>query len=628
MNERAARLRVAAGFGLLAVLFVATVMFANLSLDGWRLDLTEQRLYTVSDGTRKVLAKLRQPVNLYFFFSDRQSGGHALLRNYATRVRELLEEYVHYADGRLLLHVIDPEPYSAAEDRADEFRLQPVPLGDGGKLYFGLAGTNAVDDVETIAFFQPEREPFLEYDLSRLIHNLANPARPAVGVLSGLPLFGSYDVARQAPIPEWAVLQQLRQLFEVRRVGDDATAIDPELRVLLLAHPRELPPALAYAVDQFVLRGGRLLLFADPYADRDPRFQQASDPPAAGGIQASDAGGLLAAWGLELDPEQIAADRTLAMPVQSPGGLRPVRHVSFLAADARGISRESLITAQLARVTFAFPGALRPGAGFDGEFVPLIQTTADSRLIDKQHYRYLPDPAALLRDFAPGGAPLTLAARVRARPRTQFPDGPPAGAAAPPGGHLARAAEPVDMVAVADSDLLADRLWTRTQNFFGRRLLQPWAGNGDFVVNAVEALAGSSDLISLRGRAGFSRPFHVVEALRRRAEEQFRRKEEELQARLQEAERNLQRLQQRKAAGEEGLLTEQQRAEIESFRAERLRVRRELRAVRHELGRDIEALDFRLRLLNIWLMPFAATLAALGLWAAQRRRRARREAPA
>ena len=305
-----------------------------------------------------------------------------------------------------------------------------------------------------------------------------------------------------------------------------------------------------------------------------------------------------------------------------------MRHVSFLAAAGPAINRESLITAQLARVTFGFPGALRAGAGFDGEFVPLIQTTADSRLIEKQHYRHLPDPAVLLRGFEPGGAPLTLAARVRARPRTQFPDGPPAGAAAPPGGHLDRAAEPVDMVAVADSDLLADRLWTRTQSFFGRRLLQPWAGNGDFVTNAIEALAGSSDLISLRGRAGFSRPFHVVEELRRRAEEQFRRKEEALQARLQEAERSIQRLQQQKSAGEEGLLTEQQRAEIESFRAERLRVRRGLRAVRHELGRDIEALGSRLRLLNIWLMPFAVTLAALGLWATQRRRRVRREAAA
>ena len=621
MSERPARLRAAAGLGLLAVLFLAAVMSANLSLDGWRLDLTEQRLYTVSDGTRKVLAKLRQPINLYFFFSDRQSGGHVLLRNYATRVRELLEEYVHYADGRLLLHVIDPEPYSAAEDRADEFRLQPMPLGDG-RLYFGLAGTNAVDGVETIAFFQPEREPFLEYDLSRLIYSLANPVRPVAGVLSGLPLFGGHDAARQAPVPEWAVLQQLRQLFEVRRIDDDATAIDPDVRVLLLAHPGELPPALAYAVDQFVLRGGRLLLFADPYPDQDPRSRQ------PGGVPASATGGLLAAWGLEMDPERLAADRTLAMSVQPPGALRPVRHVSFLAADARTINRESLITAQLARVTFGLPGALRAGAGFDGEFVPLISTSADSRLIGKQRYRYLQDPDALLRGFEPGGEPLTLAARVRARPRTQFPDGPPAGAAAPPGGHLDRAAAPVDMVAVADSDLLADRLWTRTQNFFGRRLLQPWAGNGDFVVNAVEALAGSSDLISLRGRAGFSRPFHEVEALRRRAEEQFRLQEEALQARLQEADRNIRRLQQLKPAGEEELLTERQRAEIESFRAERLRVRRDLRLVRHELGRDIEALGFRLRLLNIWLMPFAVTLAALGLWAVQRRRRARREEPA
>ena len=627
MNARLVRNTAAAGLGLLGVLFISTIMLSNAALNEWRLDLTEQQLYTISDGTRKVLEEINQPVNLYFFFSDKVSAEDAFTRNYARRVRELLEEYTHYASGKLNLQVIDPVPYSEQEDRATGLGLQAVPLGNGENLYFGLAGTNSVDDVEIIPFFQPDRETFLEYDISQLIYTLLHPVKPVVGVLTGLQTFGSFDPARQQPIPEWAIISQIKQLFEVRQIRPEASAIDPEVSILMLIHPKQLSVELQYAVDQFALRGGRLILFFDPYADQDPMFQQASDPPEAGGIQASDFTALLQSWGLVIDPEQMAADRAQAMPVQGPDALRPVRHVSIIATEEASLNPDNIITAQLSRVTFAFPGHIRTTEEFTGTFEPLIQTSSDARQIEKKLYRYLPDPSTLLEGFKPEGKPLTLAARVRVVPQALFPDGPPPDVEAPASGHLSQAQGPLDAIVLADSDMLGEHLWTRTQDFFGQRILRPWAGNGDFIINALESLGGSSDLIDLRGRAEFSRPFHVVQTLRLEAENRFRLKEKQLRERLQEAEENIHNLEQfKQQGGEQTLLTEKQQAEINAYRQELLRVRGELRSVRHELDRDIEQLGTVLRVINILLIPLLVTLLAINLWVIQRRRRQQRYA--
>ena len=623
MNGSGKQTYTAVGLGLLAVLFVSGIMLSNLALDNLRLDLTEQKLYTMSEGTLKVLEGIQQPINLYLFFSDRASAENAHLRNYARRVRELLEEYTHHAAGRLNLHVIDPAPYSEEEDRATEFNLQSIPAPGGDKLYFGLVGTNVVDDVEVIEFFQPDREAFLEYDISQLIYALTNPAKPVVGVLTGLQVFGGFDLASQQSTPAWAILDQVGQLFEVRQIDIESGVIDPDIRILMLIHPKGLSEKMLYAVDQFLMQGGRLMLFADPYADKDPMFQDASNPPDSGGIQASEIKGLLDAWGLEIDMDAIVADRAFALPVQSPKIQRPVRHVSFIGLDETGINRDNLISSQLSRVTFGFPGQIRKTAAFEGEFEPLLFTSEDSGEIPKPRYRYLPDPTALLEWFEPGGSPLNLAAWVRLKPKSMYPSGPPEGVPAPAEGHLAEARETLDAIVVADADMLSDTLWARVQNFFGQRIVRAWASNGDFVTNALESLAGSGDLIGLRGRSEFSRPFHVVEQLRRQAEQRFHAKEEELQQRLEEAEENIGRIQQLRQEGEQSILTEQQRAEIEAFQQERLRVRRELRSVRHELDRDIEHLGFVLRLINIWLVPFLVTMGAVGLWFFQRRRRAR-----
>ena len=626
MNASPDKIYTAAGLGLLVVLFVSVIMLVNQMFDNHRLDLTDQKLYTMSEGTLKVLEKVQQPINLHLFFSDRVSAESAHLRNYARRVRELLEEYVYHADGRLILQVVDPAPYSEEEDRATEFKLRSVPGPGGNALYFGLVGTNAVDDVEIIEFFQPEREAYLEYDISQLIYALTNPIKPVVGILTELKMFGGFDLGSQQSTPEWAILSNLKRLFEVRQIDAESTTIDPDIRILMLVHPKDLSEKMQYAIDQFLMRGGRLMLFADPYADKDPMFQDASQPPEGGGIQASNTGGLLEALGLQIDMDRIVADRALALPVQSQANQRPVRHVSFIAATSDTINRSHLITAQLERMTFGFSGNLRKTENFTGEFEALVSTTADAGEVPKPRYRYLPDPTALLKWVEPMSDPATLAAWVRVQPRSLFPDGPPEEADVPTDGHLSEASEPIDAIIITDADMLSDTLWARVQTFFGQRIVRAWAGNGNFVVNALESLAGSSDLIGLRGRSDFARPFHVVERLRRQAETNFREKEEALKARLKETEESINRIQHLKQEGEQNLMTHKQREEIESFQQERVRVRRELRSVRHELDRDIEQLGFVLRLANIWLMPVLVTLLAGGLWLIQRRRARRRVA--
>ncbi|HAX42088.1 MAG TPA: hypothetical protein DCY80_05965, partial [Solibacterales bacterium] len=271
---------------LVAVLLLALLLIGNMLLRGARLDLTENRLFTLSDGTRQIVRDLDEPVSLYLFFSDQVSASlpqGQQLRSYATRVRELLEELAAASDGKIALRVIDPLPFSEEEDRATTFGLQPVPVGQAGEnLFFGLAGTNSTDGQAAIPFFQMDKESFLEYDLAKLVHELGQPSKPVVGLISSLPISGSFDPAMRSMPEPWVVLSELQQFVEVRTL--DATGLSEiaqDIGVLVLIHPKALDEPLLYAIDQFVLRGGRLLLFVDPLADADESGADPQNPQAA-----------------------------------------------------------------------------------------------------------------------------------------------------------------------------------------------------------------------------------------------------------------------------------------------------------------------------------------------------------
>jgi ABC-type uncharacterized transport system involved in gliding motility auxiliary subunit len=603
----------------LALAFLLLPAALGALVKGLRLDLTADGLYSLSAGSRALVTDLGEPIALELFASGELARSEPVFRTYGARVRQLLEEMVAASKGGLTLAVTDPAPFSADEDRAADIGLEPLPSGRGGEpLYFGLVATRG-DDRVALPLLQPRRERFLEYDVARLIHELDQPERPVVGLMSTLPLAFGFDPLGQRMREPWAIVEQMQQLFTVRNVATDATAIPADVDVLMLVHPKHLSDATLYALDQHVLRGGRLIAFVDPSAEQDPAGDNPLDPFGGDG-RASDLGPLAAAWGVAFDPGRVLADARHALTVQGRDG--PVRHLGFLAFEGDALSPDDPVTAALDLVTFATAGVLAPREGSALAFEPLVTSSAESALLDAGRFAAPIGPEELFEGFAPSGERYVLAARLGGRPVSAWPDGPPEGAQAPADGHLAAAREDARVILVADTDLLADPLWTRAAGFGEARLIEAWAGNGDLVLNALDLLAGSDALVGLRGRASFLRPFERVEALRRSADERLRARQVALERELAATEQRLLELESGREDAGSPLPSAEQVAEIGRFREERLRMRRELRDLRHELDREIERLGARLRWLNVIVAP-AAAVTLLLLLAALLRRRAR-----
>jgi ABC-type uncharacterized transport system involved in gliding motility auxiliary subunit len=612
------------GLLVLAATLVAAVLVSNLLLRGLRLDLTENRLYTLSDGTYAVLEKIPEPINVYFFYSDRATTDVPSLRTYAGRVREMLDEFVQNADGRLNVSVIDPLPFSEEEDRAAAFGLQSINLGTSpDPIYMGIAATNSVGDEEIIGFLDPGKEAFLEYDLAKLIYTLSAPDRPVIGLLSGLQMTAGFDPVTQGMAEPWIIMTQIQQLFEVRTLAPSLDRVDEDVDVLMVVHPKELADGALYAIDQFVMRGGRALLFVDPYAEAD-RPQQPPGMSIPGG-QGSDLNRLLEAWGVSVDPENVVGDDRYALTVTGFGN-RPVRYVPLIGVDETGLDQDDVVTAGVRTLNMGFPGYIRAGDAAPVTVVPLVRSSNLAGLLPTAGLPFMQDPAMLRDSFEVTGETYVLAARLQGEVPSAFPAGPPplpdSSATPAADGHLAASAGPINVVLVADTDLLTDRLWAQVQNFFGQRLTTAFAGNGDFVVNALDNLSGSSDLIGIRGRATYQRPFTRVQDLRREAEAQFRLTEQQLQQQLQELEAKLEELQASREDSNALILSTEQEAELERFQDERLRIRKELRQVQRELDQSIEDLGMRLKIINIALVPILISLISLGLLVLRRRRRA------
>lgn len=607
---------------IIAVLFVAVVLLSNLLFRGARLDLTEHRLYTLSEGTRHILGSLDEPVQLTLYFSDKATADSNRpdirgLRVYFTRVHELLEEMAAHAGGKLRLTLVDPLPYSEDEDRAAAAGIQGLPVGPSGeKISLGLVGTNATDGQAVIAFFDPSKESFLEYDVAKLIHDLASTKKPAIGLLSGLPLTAGFDPMTRSMREPWAVYQELSQLFDVKELdGATLKAVDKEIGVLVVVHPKQLGDEAQYAIDQFVLRGGHLLVFVDPNAELDDAGADPQNPHMA--MVADKSSGLPAlfkAWGVEYAQDQVVLDRTNAVPVGVAPGAPPVRHPGILGLKAADLNREDIVTANLESVNVSSVGYFKLAKDSPLKLVPLFESSAQSMTVPAQRIKFVRDPTELWQGFAPTGVRYTIAGRLQGPFKTAFPE-------RKDDGHLAEAKDPGLVLVVADTDVLSDRLWVRVQNFFGQKMMNAFANNGEFFVNAVDNLTGSTDLISIRGRATSQRPFTKVEELKRTADDRFRDKEQELQKELTDTERKLTELQSRKSRDEAQMLSPEQKGELDQFLKRKLEIRKELREVRRRLDSDIEALGSWLKFLNIALIPILLTLGAAGFvwWKARQR---------
>ena len=606
---------------VLAALFVAVMLLVNVAFRGARADLTQNHLYTLSDGTKKIIGSLDEPINLYLYFSDKGTQDLPQLRTYYTRVREMLEEMASRSGGKIKLDLIDPLPFSEDEDRASSLGLQSVPVGNSGeKIFFGLAGTNSTNGQSSIPFFQPDKESFLEYDIAKLIHELSMAKKPVVGLLSSLPIAAGFDPATRQMREPWAVDQQWAQLFEMRPLqASSLKTIDKDIGVLVVVHPKQLSDDVQYAIDQFVLRGGHLLVFVDPDAELDDTAQDPSNPMAAMmSDKSSDLPKLFKAWGIEYDPKKVVLDRTRALPISMGEGTAPVRHPAILGFTAEDLNHDEVTTANLDSINMSTAGYFELSKDMkDEKLTPLIQTTGDATTVPIDRVKMLPDPSALYTDYKPGGDHLIVAARLSGKFKTAFPERKEEGS-------LAESKDDGEIILVADTDILSDRMWVQVRPFFGQKLMNAFANNGDFAVNSLDNMAGSSDLISVRGRATSQRPFTTVEVLKRNADERFRAKEQELQKELSDTERKLTELQSAKSKDEAQILSPEQKSELDNFLKRKLEIRKELRQVRRQLDAEIESLGTRLKLVNIVLMPLLVTLAALAFawWRNQRRRNA------
>jgi ABC-type uncharacterized transport system involved in gliding motility auxiliary subunit len=548
---------------LIALAFVVAAIAANAFLRGMRVDLTESNLYTLGDGTQAVLDDIGEPVNLYFFFSNEATANLPSLRTYATRVREMLEEFAARApEGKLVVNVLDPQPFSEEEDRAEQLGLQSANVGAGGEaVYFGLAGTNSVGTSDRIALFDPRKEAFLEYDIARLVYNLANTDKTVVGLLSTAPIGGGFDPMTQQPAQPWVVVEQAKQVLEVRTLPPSVISIDEDVDVLWIVHPTMLDDGTLYAIDQFVMRGGRALVFVDPNAE----ILAGPDPSGlgiGGAASSSTLGRLFDAWGVKFDTASVVADNRYALSLSSR--FQPIRHIGYLGLDAEAMSQTDPITSGLSSVNFAIAGHFELAEGATAKLTPLATSSVESEAMPAERFQFLPDPEELLNGFTPGGKEYVIAARLEGPLKSAFPDGAPAaeGAEAPIDAALASrhlaSTESANLVLVGDVDVLSDRLWVQTQSFLGQRIYSAIANNGDFLINALDNLSGSAALIGLRSRPTYTRPFTTVDELRRRADLEFRATEDRLEAELTQTEQRLGELQSSRSDGNSLLMSPEQ----------------------------------------------------------------------
>ena len=618
-------------FGLLvlAVLFLVINMAGNTLFTNLRADLTENELFTLTQGTRNVVGKIEEPITMYLFYSDKASEGVPQLRTYATRVKELLQEYAQLSNGKVVLNIVDPVPFSEEEDQAAGYGLQGVPVGGTGEnIYFGLAASNAVGDTEIIPFFQPQREQFLEYDVTKLIHTLSNPKKAVIGVITQLPMFGGFDIETTQMTKAWAIITQMRQLFEIKQLDVAAKSIDSDVDILMVVHPKNLSQATLYAIDQFVMRGGNALFFVDPHSEIDTPVRQQNSPLEVEGSRTSNLSPLLETYGIEYDPTSVVLDRKYALTV---GGAHQgqSRHYALLGINQENIDSEDVISSELELISVGVAGHIKVKEGSDTKIIPIVTSSDDAALIEAVRFRFLPDLGQLSENFKPTGENYTFVARAQGILSSAFPEGAPKASSEDeeeqksPDEHIAQTSEETNLLVVADTDLLSDRMWVQVQEFFGQQILNSWANNGDLLINSLDNLVGSTDLISIRGRETSARPFTKVNEIRLAADQKFRATEESLQAKLAETEKKLVALQQQRDDTNTLALSPEQEAEIEKFQQDKIQVRKELRQVRHNLNLDIEKLGSKIKFINIGLMPIIISILALLLSFIRRARRKR-----
>lgn len=579
-----------------AVLFLAVNIMSGALFKSLRLDFTENKIYTLSAGTKNIIANLQEPIILRLYYSKTLKNINPYLLTFAARVEDLLYQYQRISKGKVVVEVIDPEPFSPAEDVAVNYGLQGVPVDNiGTEFYLGLVGTDSLNARNTIPFLQPSREQNLEYDISQLIYNLANPQQRVVGVMSSLPLDGGLD---NRP---WAIWQQMQQLFRLQMFDDNTQEIPDNINTLMLVEPSNFTNAALRAIDKFVMRGGHVLAFIDPVsevADRGSIFRQK---------KSTDYLELLNSWGIEFDQTKLVADRELAKLVKTSfeGREMNVRYPFWMDFTTNNFAKEDILSSSLDRLTLATPGAIRHKIDTKTVFTPLIMTSDQATLVDAANLNeYQQDVGKFINNYEVSGQ-YTVAARIAGLVKSPYSD-----ASVPD----------TSIVVIADTDMLHDHFWLNVQNVMGQEFAVPAASNGNLVLSALDNLAGSNDLIGIRNRATFARPFETVRALELQSQDKYRATEQQLQEKLQIAKQKLDQLESQKQDGNISILNAQQQKEEDTFRNELVETRRELREVRRKLNCDIEAVATKIKFFTIGFIPLLIIFGGIAALALQRQR--------
>ncbi len=629
--------RIAAIAALLgAVIFVCINIISSQVLRAARVDLTQQRLYSLSQGTRTLLGEIKEPLRFRMFMSSALTKQAPQLAAFAARVRTLLDAYVAASNGHIILEVIDPRPFSEDEDRAVAYGIQSFQGTGGEQLFFGLAATNSTTGRSTINVFAPDREAFLEYDLTRMVSQLGNRGKPVVALIDGLGLAGNPNPRLRAP--EQQTLAQMRQFFDVQMAGPDK--LPDQTRVLMVVHPIGLTPAILYNIDQWVLAGKPAIFFVDPFAENQlPMGGMPGMPPAP--QTSSTLEPLFKAWGVKFDPAQVVGDSTYALQTQRNVGGRPVvsQNLPWIALRGDALARDEAILAQLSAVVLTNAGAFETAK--DGVTLrPLLTGSSNAVLIDAATAGDRnADPRRLLSGMKRTEKPPVLAARLSGTLDSAYPDGPPTGATPKPDAAanpeadkpeankaeasktetIKRSVKPINVILVGDADMLMDRNWIQQQSLLGQQIAQAFANNGDFVINALEQMSGGAALSDLRGRGVSWRPFELIQQMEAEADQRYRAKEQQLTQELKDTEQKLAQMP-RAAEGSNDVLTPEQMKAIDGFRAQLLSIRSELRDVQFALRRNVDDLKSWVTAVNVGVVPLVVAIIAL-IFAMRRPRR-------
>lgn len=613
--------------GLLVVVIGFNLIAAHFKT---RADLTAEKAYTLSPGTRAILQKLDTPIKIRLYFSQGENAPEAVfLKNYAQQVLDLLSEYQQSSRGKITVEKYDPQPDSDAEDSARLDGVEGQMLRSGEKFYLGLA-VSMLDTKETIPFLSPTRERLLEYDLSRAVARVMSPDKPVIGVMSAMPVFGMPSNPMMARMGQqgqepWTFISELKHDFTVREVPMESDRVPDEVKVLIVIHPKNISEKSLFALDQFVMRGGKLIALVDGFSLMDTRGQ---NPMQGGQMQggSSSLDRLFKAWGIQFDQSKVVADMTFTREVGGRGG-RPQTIPTFVFLNGDGINQDDAATAQMDNILLPFAGALTgtPVAGL--KETVLLKSSSNSQLVEG--FLASLSGEQITKDFKPSNTVYPLGIRLEGKFKTAFPEGAPGemdtnATNKAVSASLKESPDKNAAIIIGDSDFVADQFCVQVQDFFGQRIVQPFNANLTFAQNLVEQMAGDVNLVGSRSKASLNRPFTRIKKMEAQAQENYRSRIKTLEDSLQETQRKLGELQAKKEQGQRFILSPEQQKEVQEFRKKQSEANKELKLLRKNLRQDIDLLENKIKWFNILGMPFLVALSGVVLAVVKRKRTAAR----